>query len=228
LKEVSGDRQKSGPACLTNYLTQSEREYLELEKVTRTYKKGQYIYREGFSASDFVIIQKGVVKVSRQKISGEECLLDFHNPNSLIGLESISDNDRYKSSAIAFTDVSIWIIKRHVILKLFKENSEVCRYLSQSYVSTISSLLDRIQDLSSGHAHIRLGGALLLLHNHLPEFRDKGLLIKREELAEISGISRETVSRILSTFKQKKLINIINRRIHILDEKKIIKLIQEN
>ncbi len=212
------------PLCITNCLNQDEKEFFDREKVSRTYKKGEYIYRAGFSASDFVMIYEGVVKITRQKNGGEEYLLDFRKGNDLIGLESIIDNNRYESSAIAFTDVTIYIIKREVILSLIQQNPEANKFLFQSFVSSTSSLLRRIQDLSEGLAQVRLGRTLHMLYHYIPEFKEKGLIIKRDELAEISGISRETVSRGLSILKEKKIISIVNRRIHLLDEKRIDKL----
>ncbi len=216
------------PGCLTDCLNQTEKEFFERERVSRSYKKGQYIYREGFSASDFVIIQSGVVKITKQKNGGEECLLDFKKQNDLIGLESMLENSRYENSAIAFTNVDLWIIKRDTILKLMAQNPEIYTYISTAFVKTISCLLRRIKDLSSGMATAKLGRTLLLLYDYLPEFKDKGISIKRDELGEISGISRETVSRVLSSFKEKKIIDIVDRRIHLLDEKRILKFVEHN
>jgi CRP-like cAMP-binding protein len=213
------------PVCITSCLSQDEKDFFDREKVSRSYKKGQYIYREGFSASDFVMIYKGVVKITRQKNGGEECLLDFRKENDLIGLESINDNNRYESSAIAFTDVTIYIIKRDVIIHLIQQNNDACRFLFQSFVSSISCLLRRIKDLSEGLAQVKLGRALMMLYNYIPESREKGLTIKRDELAEISGISRETVSRGLTILKERKIISIVNRHIMLLDEKRIDKLV---
>ena len=224
LNPVSDCETLENSVCITSCLNQDEKNLFDSEKVSRTYKKGQYIYREGFSASDFVMVYDGVVKITRQKSGGEECLLDFRKNNDLIGLESIIDNNRYESSAIAFTDVTIYILKRELIIHLIKQNHEACKFLFKASVSSMSSLLRRIQDLSEGLAQVKLGRTLLMLYHYIPESREKGLTIKRDELAEISGISRETVSRSLSILKEKKIINVVNRRIHLLDEKRIDKL----
>ena len=210
--------------CVFSVLSDDEKQKLNEDKIQKTCKKEHYIYHEGFGAADYVIIRNGFVKLTKQNGVDTECIVDFKKSGDLMGMESLGDKNKYETSAVALTDTSICIIQKSLALDFFMSNHKVCNYMVNSFIVSVSSFLNRILHITNGTGRAKLARTLLLVSQYLPDGKKKEIKIKREELAALSGISRETVSRLLASFKTRKVIDIKVNVIRILDSKKLEQL----
>lgn len=211
-------------SCLVNLLTEEEVKIVQEEKETFSFSRDQVIIREGARAGSIGLIKSGVIKLNRSDRTGIPKLLDISFKNMLFGTEALVQGNKYSYTVLAFNSVSVCFIPRDVIVKLYNDNIKVGHYLSDYFMSFVARLFERVHELSGTQAEPRVAKILLYMndcaiYSGLDEFE-----IRRNELAEISGLSRETISRILARFREKKLIEIKGKKISVTDLDKLVKI----
>ena len=211
--------------CIFSYLTESEQNILNKQKVTKTALKDQYIFYEGWEASNFVVLHSGLVKKSVQLKDGTECAVDIKESGDVTGLEAMSLNAVYTTSVSCISNTMYCLINRETMMRFFRNNTKVCDFLANSFVESIASKCHRIVEVTVASSKARLAKILIL-------FRDSHnvkntIELTREELAGLSGVTRETVSRNLSFFRKRGLVSIKGKTIRIANPAGLRKLLAD-
>ncbi len=165
---------------------------------TVLYRRGQLIYLQGQTPDFLYCLQKGVVRTSILSDQGEEKLLTVYRAGSIFGEASFFDGMPRVSTATAQTDCHIVRLGHQTVDKLFQQNPTLASTMIAYLARTVRLLSSHVDTMSFQQADQRL--AKLLLHH---PSSDSVIHITHEELASALGVSRVTVSRILSMFVQK-------------------------
>ncbi|MCW5908337.1 MAG: Crp/Fnr family transcriptional regulator [Chitinophagales bacterium] len=217
--ESCGCREK----CLYSYLRSEDKDILNQKKFFRQKKQGETLYEQGFHAGSLYMINSGVVKMTKENRHGNPITISTAQCCTMTGLESLQTNAVYKSTAVCVTDVSFCIIPREGNVNLLKENYKAREWFVAQYYQHMETLSNRVRDLMSGDVKMRIANAIWVLHRYYSS-QKKCIEITREELADIAGTSRETVSRTLTALKTKKVLHVDGKCIRILKEDAIAKL----
>lgn len=204
-------------------LTPEQKHLLNAKKIIGKKVKDSTIYYEGDNAATFYMIRKGLIKQVRQISLDEEYFGDYRKEGELTGLASIRENAVYSTSAVCLTDVEYCAFPNHFIIAFAQSNYKATQYFFDCFTQTVISAGNKIQSLIKCPAKNRLAQTLLLLGNYLPQAK-QGFEVKREELAMLSGMTRETISRQLAVLKREKHIAIKDSQIKILNAEKLKKL----
>ena len=210
--------------CVFNVLNENEKQKLNEGKTLKTCKKEHFIYHEGYGASDCFMIRDGIIRLTKQSGIENECIIDFKKNGDFIGIESLGSHSKYQTSAVALTETHICILHKSLLEYFFENNKKACDYLIRSFTVNTASFLNRIVHIAKGTGQAKLARALCLVNQYLGEGKMKEIKVKREELAALSCLSRETVSRLLSSFKTRKIITVKDSAIRILDMQKMERL----
>ncbi|MFW6271097.1 MAG: Crp/Fnr family transcriptional regulator [Bacillota bacterium] len=219
--------------CLKNNkffseLNQNELKQLEDIIYTSDYKKDEIIFFEGEPGEGLFIVESGKVKLLKMTESGREHILHILKKGDIFSEVVLFDRGEYPATAIALEKSTIGIIKREKIEKLIEENSIIGIKLLRVMGKRLRRAQEKIRNLSLKNTAGRLAGIILFLveeHGIRQEDSIKiELSITQEDLSNMIGASRETVSRILSRFEKKGLIStsrqqIIVKNIDKLNEK---------
>jgi CRP/FNR family transcriptional regulator len=131
----------------------------------------------------------------------------------------------YPASASTYEDAVIGIIKNSELERLIKENSELALKIIRLLTRKLVFAQEKIRDLTFNDVFSRTALQLLKLAKDHGVKTDKGILIdielSRQELADMAGTTRETVSRVISRFKKDKSVTEERDRILILNHKKL-------
>lgn len=209
--------------CLYSYLKSEDKETLNQKKIFRQKKPGEVLYEQGFHAGALFMINSGVVKMIRSDRHGNPVTIFTAQCCTMAGLESLQTNAIYRSTAVCVTDVSFCIIPREGNVNLLKENYKAREWFVAQYYLHMETLCNRVRDLVSGDVKVRIANAILVLHQYYA-YHKKCIEITREELADIAGTSRETVSRTLTALKNKRILQVEGKCIRILKEDALSKL----
>ena len=188
----------------------------------KAYKKGERLFREGEPADALYIVNEGKVKIFNYTKDGREQILHILNEGDFWGELQLLQETTFNCYAKAIEDCRICLITKSHFQKLMLEKPEmslkVLEVLSQRliHLEQLTLMLSN-QDPESKLAYlllelakkegIQIGSKMLI---HLP--------FTREEMANYTGLTRETVSRKLHQLSEKGIINIIgHRKIEILD-----------
>lgn len=163
-----------------------------------TYKKGQLIYLQGQPPEYLYCLKAGTVRTVIFSDQGEEKLLTIYRAGSIFGEASFFDGMPRVSSATAQTDCKILRLNRETVDSLFRQYPELAFTMIAYLARTVRLLSGHVDTMSFQKANTRLAH---LLVNH--PSASTVIHVTHEELASALGVSRVTVSRILSDFMHK-------------------------
>lgn len=199
------------------YLTTEQKALIEDKHVIVEYKKGEVIARQGAFASHIIQIVEGLAKVMYED-GNESIILRIATPGSLIGLTTLSDENKlFKYSAKAYIKTKVKLIDNNLFVQLIKENSmfgfAVIKILSQiSYQKN-----ERFFGLTHRQSFGKLADLIICISSNVFYDNKFELPLSRKEIAELAGMSTESVIRTLKKFQDDKLITITGKTIEIID-----------
>jgi len=141
-----------------------------------------------------------------------------------IGLSSIYGNDTFHYSAVALVDSTICMINKDSFRKIINDNGHFASNVIEWYCNTEKELFQRIKSIGHKQMHGRLADILLYLCN---ENLDQELLfsnLSRKDIADFVCISTESTVRLLTELKNDGVIDLVGKKIKILDKKHLMKI----
>ncbi|HKJ79053.1 MAG TPA: Crp/Fnr family transcriptional regulator [Prolixibacteraceae bacterium] len=202
-------------------LTSDEQELVEKNSVNIKYKKGEIICKQGSFVSHVMFVEQGLVKTFIDKGSSS-LVLKIITDKNLLGLTSSNEeHNTFQYSAMAYVDTEIKQISIEIFRKLLMENGEFAKEVINILAANNVQIYSRFFCLTHKQAYGRLADILLCLSERvfkLPEFE---LPLSRKELAELSGMSSETVIRMLKKFNEDGLIERKGKFFKVIDKPKL-------
>ena len=208
-------------------LENGDLEDLKYEKSASVYKAGQIVFQEDSRAVGVYCLNTGKVKLYKVDNEGREQIVRFVIPGELFGYGSITGSRYYLVTAEAIEDSVICFINANFFSDLTTKYPEILRTLVTSLGSMLNDAEDRMISLARKQVRERLAESLLSLCRkfHPEGCMDNNVLnLPREDLANIVGSATETIIRLLSDFREEKLIEIQGRKIILKDVKKLKKI----
>jgi CRP/FNR family transcriptional regulator, polysaccharide utilization system transcription regulator len=204
---------------LFRHLTDAEFEWVNEAKVTERHKRGSVLYYEGSRINGFYFISKGIIKVYKTGIDGKEQIIRFAKKEDIIGFRSILSNEQACTTAEVIDDSTTCFIPGDILIHLVKHNGNFSIELMQITCKELGQANTYITDIAQKSVRERLAEVLVQLKKDFG-LDEEGVLkisLTREELANIVGTATESVIRLLSEFKQDKLIGLDGRKIKVLN-----------
>lgn len=211
----------------------SELEAERLQQISRLgsrkfYKRDSVILREDETGSALFVIIFGKVKISRSSEDGKEVILTILNESDFFGEMAILDGLNRSATVTALDDTELFLIQRTDFLNLLYENPEVAIALLHELTRRLRATDLRIKSLSLRDAEGKVAAVILQLADDIGKIRHGKVEIDRlpiqNDLANMAGTSRETISRTLHSFSKRKLIELVGTRLTILNFDKFKKL----
>jgi CRP/FNR family transcriptional regulator len=165
------------------------------------YKKDSIIFYEGDSSKYLYCLLSGIVKLYKVTSSDKEIIMKYFHSNELIAEVASFESIPYPATSIAYTDVELLQIDFVKFRKLIYSNPELSFQIQSSLIQKIKNLEQVISTHVILDAKDRI--AKFICDNPKDFFQ-----IKNIEIAKILNVTPETLSRILRTFKNEKLIDM--------------------
>ena len=178
----------------------------------RRYVPGQMVYLQGEPPEAFYYLLSGSVRSFISSSEGEERILTIHRAGDLMGEASFFDECPRVSSAMVLEAAEIIVIDRARLNAIFARHPELAFPMLQ-YLSRTVRLLSAHVDSAFLPADRRIARYLL----SLPEARDGTVTCTHESIGQAVGVSRVTVSRVLSDLSGRIWIKTAYRGIRLLD-----------
>ncbi len=181
----------------------------DLEKIARLgthqrYKKGNIVVLEQESGAALFVIITGKVKVVRTDEDGREVILSMFGPGEFFGEMALLDGLARSASVVATVRSELLMIHRREFLELLHEFPSVAIALLAELTMRLRKADMQIKSLSLKDAAGRVANVLLMLADDLGVFRKGKVEIEdlplQQDIANMAGTSRETVSRMLHQF----------------------------
>lgn len=210
------------------FSTLSEEEFKRLKDIfqIKTYRKNQVIFLEEETGNYMYIILSGKVKVTKSTAAGKETILAIHQPGDFFGEMALLDGKTSPAAVTAMEDSKIATIYHHDFQRLLMANEKVVRQIIQVLCSRLRQVWGQVQNLSYSTADDRIRAGILQLSRKHGVQDARGIIIDlkitHQELAELVGTSRETVTRTLAQLKKNGILQLENRRIIVLKPKELV------
>lgn len=208
------------------HLKNDEIVQLNFEKGCNFHKKGNIIYHEGSHVNGFYCVNSGIIKLYKTGLEGREQIIYFAKKGNIIGYRSLLSGELACHTAKVLEDAVLCFIPGDALFDLLKKNNQFSIELIQLVCRELGEANSFITDIAQKTVRERLAEVLFILKDTFGVDNESVLQISltREELANIVGTATESVIRLLSEFKDDKLIELSGRHIKLLDEKMLKKI----
>jgi CRP/FNR family transcriptional regulator len=202
-------------------LSPEQKEFLDANSVKIKYRKGEIICKQGGFVSHVIYVEKGLAKVFLENGSNS-LVLRITPDRNFLGLSSVSEEHPYfPYSAMTYVDSEIRQIEVKAFRTLMHQNFEFTKEIIDILSSNSLQIYGRFFCFTYKQAFGRLADILLCLADRIFKSSEFELPLSRKELAELSGMSSETVIRMLKEFNDEGLIRMDGKSIEVLDYERI-------
>jgi len=195
-----------------------------------TYPKGATLFVEGQPARGVFILCAGHVKLSTSSSDGKTLILRISEPGDLLGLPATISGRPYEVTGEVIEPTQANFISRTDFLNFLRDHGEAALRVAQELSETYQSAFAEMRTIGLSHsAREKLARFLLDWSAH--HASDNGavrftLALTHEEIAQMIGASRETVTRLFADFKKRNLLQIKGSSVTIKDKVGLENLVQ--
>jgi CRP/FNR family cyclic AMP-dependent transcriptional regulator len=183
---------------------------LEAVTLTNTYPTGAVLFAEAQAPRGVFAVLRGRVKLSVCASDGRTLILRLAEAGEILGVAAAVSGRDYEATAETQEPCEISFIRQGDLLRLMRSHGEFALWVTQQLSQDYSSTCREIRDLMlSDSASERLARLLVGWLNQTAESRHPGqvkLALTHEEIGQMIGTSRETVTRLFTGFKKQHLI----------------------
>ena len=213
---------------LFSELTEEQLGLLANLVVVQDFNRDETVVLEGdCSMKALYLIASGTVQVYMTGVDGRETILSFLERGDFFGEMSLIDGEPRSASVRTVTDAQLMIIHREPFLTLIRQTPEIAMSLLSEMSKRLRKANKQIGSLSTMSVSGRVAGTLLNLMEErgMRIHTDNGQMVTvihnrptQQQLADMSGTTRETVSRICSMLVKANAIAMTGKDIVIFDE----------
>jgi CRP-like cAMP-binding protein len=185
--------------------------------VLHEFRRGTYLFHQGDDASDVLFLWKGRVEISSLSATGHRQLHTTLEPPQFFAELGVLGEVPRTATALALEDSAVWTVRGDIFLTFLADRPEASRALMRALAREVVEHESLVDDLLFLDLKGRVAKRLLgLVSPSLDELPADGAvvpsLVTHADLASLSGGSRENVTRILSDFQRRGLVERVGRR----------------
>ena len=185
------------------------------------FNKNSYIFSKGEMASNSYYIESGLVKVCQLTPKGQSVTFFVRKPDDWFGVAEIILQQEHPCFAQCILDSKIWVLPASIL----QEKIYLDPVINREVLATMSARLlqhqSTVEQLISKSASARLASLLMQLSVHKNGEITISPMLTHEEMSNIIGCSRQTISELLSDWKSEGLISYHRNKFIIHHEKEL-------
>jgi CRP/FNR family transcriptional regulator, cyclic AMP receptor protein len=178
-------------------------------KSTAQYPKSAVLFMEGQAPRGVFVLCGGKAKLSTTSSDGKTIITKLSESGDVLGLNANISNRPYEVTAEMLEPSQASFIPRDALLQFLRENGDVALRVAQQLSSNYYTAHEEIRTLGLTSSTSEKFAKFLLERSHAaPNPAEFRLTLTHEEIAEMIGTTRETVSRLFADFKKKQWLHI--------------------
>ena len=206
---------------LLNGLSEDQQRELLAAGSPRSLKPRDVLGAQGEPAESIALVQVGHLKLGQVNADGAETLVRFIGPGDCYGAIALSPGKRFPVSAVAVEPSRVLVWPRMAIVGLAERIPQIRLNLFEEVTRRMGGVLSAVQDLAAERAPVRIARALLRVAEHGGEQSPQGIRIvhpiTRQEIADLTGTTLFTVSRLMSKWESDGLLRTGRGAVTIVD-----------
>jgi CRP-like cAMP-binding protein len=187
----------------------------------RGYRKHDVIFHSDDTGTVLFILKSGTVKIAVLDRRGREAILKLLYPGDFFGEMAILDGQHRSATVTALDRVQALVISREDFLDLMQRNPKILLNMLLTTCRRLRQMGEKIKSVVFADAYGKVARNLVSLMQEKGQPGQEGIVLdlplSRQELADLAGITRQTLSEVLRNYQQAGVLRVANRRIQILD-----------
>lgn len=179
---------------------------------TSSYPSGAILFMEGEQARGIYIVCQGRVKLLTTNSEGKTLIFKIAKPGEILGLNATLSGTPHEITAETLQPAQLAYVSREDFLKFIRENGDACLQVAQHLGRDCHSAYEVIRSIGLSNSVEEKLARFLLEWSTSGQATSIGVKVKlaltHEEIAQLIGCSRESVSRSFSDFKRKHLVEV--------------------
>ena len=201
-------------------LTAEQMDRVDHNRTELRFKKGELVSKQGMFMSHVIYIRKGFVKLYLES-DDNLTIITIAKPGSFIGIQALYGETVFPFSAEAITDVEVCLKDINVFRDLVKENSAFGEGIIKILNEDLLNSYNRLFSLTTKNINGRFSELLLFMKNVLYKSNPFQLSISRKDMADLISTSPESISRLMSEFKDQGIITAKGHVVEIIDSSRL-------
>ena len=208
-------------------LNEDELGHIADKMVAKHFENGNYIFLEDSEGEQCFFVLEGSVKVTRLSKDGREVILAMLNEGEFFGEMSLLDGESRSANVIALEKTKVLTLDRNDFIAVVNDYPKIAVQLLKELARRLRKSDRQIASLSLSDAEKRIALCIIRFADEQGVIQNGKVSIPKtpiqQDIANMAGTSRETVSRALGLLEKEDLIERNGRELIILDYKKFIK-----
>lgn len=205
-------------------LDESELELVNENRYELEFNKGEIIFKQGSPLTHVACITEGLAKIYIEGLNKRNLILSFAKPVEMIGNPGMFVDYKHHFSVAAVEDTTACLVDRKIIEHLLEKNHKfACDLLKGSNMVSINNFKKFIH-LTQKQMHGRIADAILFLMDEIYCRNPFLLSVSRQDLADLTAMSKENVIRVIKVFKDQGIIKVEGNIVEVLNKKDLIRI----
>lgn len=192
---------------------------VEERTVMREIRRKEVLYLPGDAGDRIYLLKRGVVKISTLTDDGKEIILALLRKGEVFGEESVLEDAPRDHMAEAYEDALICVITRQDFMGILRAHPEMAFKVTKLVGFRLKTLRNRVEGLLFKGAPARLAQTLLDLARDHGVKDAEGILLplrlSQQDLANLIGVTRESVNLALADFRERGLVETDGRSLRL-------------
>lgn len=214
-------------AILFSIMTDQELEVLVESLGRRRFARGMIIFHKGAVGQNLYLIESGRVRIFSLSEEGREITLNMYGPGECFGELSLLDGLPRSAGAVAMENMAAYTLRRDNFLRLLDKNPQMANSILELMSMRLRYTTRLAESFAFMDAYGRVAAKLLELADRYGVGEDGNeieMRLTQRELASWVAVSRESVNKVLGTFRDQGMITIDGGLITIKDRLSLHKL----
>ncbi len=200
---------------LFQLLNSEETKILNEDRFEVQFKTGENIVKQGTNLTHLINLTSGYAKLYIEGINDRNLLLNLIGPHSILGGPGVFTDQRHHFSVTALEPTSVCFISLGNFKRIINMNAQFTTKFLEHLNLKQAMLYDKLISLTQKQMHGKIADSLIYLSEKIYKNQEFNLTISRQDLADMTAMSKDSAIRILKEFEKDGIILINGRTISI-------------
>jgi CRP-like cAMP-binding protein len=217
-RNCSGCAFKSPLFC---FLSNEELELVNNTKISVQFKKGETLRKQGTFMSHVISVNEGLAKVYLEGIEHRNAIIRIVKPTNFIGGPGIYLDQRHHYTVTALVDTTVCFIEISLFKDIIDRNPAFAHEFLKDFSKSTLAIYNRLVFLTQKQMPGRMADTLIYLFEEIFESNKFEMCLSKQDISELSGMSKDSAVKILRDFQNDGIINLTEHEMELLNYEKL-------
>lgn len=197
----------------------------------RKFPAGETVFQQEDAVTTFYVVVVGRLRVTQTTLDGQQVIIRYLGPGDVVGYAALTGAPAHPGAVTAVDDCHLIGMPAAMLREVMSRNSRIAMNAVTLMGERYHDLQVRLRELATEKVERRIAHTLLRLSRQAGRRTARGIEIafplSRQDLAEMTGTTLHTVSRTLSAWEAKGLVDSGRRRVIIARPEALAEVAEE-